>query len=168
MSTHTDLAAHLVWGLRGGHAHAGAEEAFGDVACGVEGRVPGRFPHSLWQLLEHLRICQRDLIDDATTPGHASPDFPDGLWPADPDPPDGAAYENALAAFLADLEELCGLIEAAGPAGLLAPPPHAPPGGHDAGGVPTLLRTATIALDHQAYHVGQAVAVRKFLGCWPG
>ena len=162
---HTDLPAHLAWSLRGGYAHAGSEQAFGAVACGVQGRLLDRFPHSLWQLLEHLRVCQRDLIDYSTTPGHESPAFPDGLWPDDPAPPGEAAYDDALAAFLADREELCGLIETAGLDGLLAPFPHAT---GDDGEPHTLLRTATIALDHQAYHVGQAVAVRKALGCWPG
>ena len=161
--THTDLAAHLAWCLRGGCAHCGVEAAFGDVACGVRGRLPDRFPHSLWQLLEHLRVCQRDLIEYSTTPGHRSPDFPDGLWPEDPNPPDDGAYGAALAGFLADREELCGLIEARD---LTAPLPNGPAAG-DGDGPHTLLRTATIALDHQAYHVGQAVAVRQALGRWP-
>ena len=160
--THADLPAHLAWSLRGGHAHCGVETAFEKLDCGVQGRLLDRFPHSLWQLLEHLRICQRDLIDYSTTPGHASPDFPGGLWPDEPNPPSPTAYDAALAAFLADREELCGLIASRN---LLAPFPHA---GGEGGEPHTLLRTATIALDHQAYHVGQAVAVRKALGCWPG
>ena len=163
--THADLPAHLAWCLRGGYAHCGVERAFGRLDRGAQGRLVGRFGHSLWQLLEHLRVCQRDLIDYSTTPGHASPDFPGGLWPDEPDPPTAAAYDEALAAFLADREELCGLIGAAGADGLLAPFAHT---GGDDGGPHTLLRTATIALDHQAYHAGQAVAVRKALGCWPG
>ena len=165
MTPHSALPAHLVWSLRGGHAHCGVESAFGAVDCGVQGRLLQRFPHSLWQLLEHLRICQRDLIDYSTTPNHESPNFPDGLWPNEPAPPNDTAYDAALAAFLADREELCGLIADAGPDGLLAPFPHA---GGGNGEPHTLLRTVTVALDHQAYHVGQAVAVRRALGCWPG
>ena len=162
MNTHADLPAHLAWCLRGGYAHCGVEAAFGDVAGGVQGRLVDRFPHSLWQLLEHLRVCQRDLIDYSTTPGHESPDFPDGLWPDDPNPPDDDAHDAALAAFLADREELCGLV---GTRDLLAPVPNGP-GPGDGDGPHTLLRTATVALDHQAYHTGQAVAVRRALGCW--
>ena len=160
--THTDLPAHLCWCLRGGYAHCGVETAFGGVPADGRGRMVGGFPHSLWQLLEHLRICQRDLIDYSVAPGHTSPDFPDGLWPVGPAPPDGQAYDAALAAFLADREELCGLLERGD---LLVPLPNGPAAG-DGDGPHTLLRTATIALDHQAYHVGQAVAVRRALGCW--
>ena len=161
MNTHTDLAAHLCWSLRGGHAHCGVNAAFGGVVEERAGDTHGGFPHSLWQLLEHLPICQRDLIEYSTTPGHVSPDFPDGLWPDAAAPPGVGAYDAALAAFLTDREELCGLIETRD---LLAPLPNQPDGGE----THTLLRTATIALDHQAYHAGQAVMLRKAMGCWPG
>ena len=160
--THTDLAAHLSWSLRGGYAHAGVETAFGEVDCGVQGQLLDRFDHSLWQLLDHLRICQRDLIDYSVDPNHKSPPHPAGYWPAEAEPPDDDAYDAALARFLADREELCDRLSQAN---LLAPFPHA--AGPD-GEPHTWLRTATIALDHQAYHVGQAVTVRKALGCWPG
>ncbi|MFH5805201.1 DinB family protein [Alienimonas sp. DA493] len=157
---HTDLAAHLAWSLRGGRAHCGVERAFGEVDPDAQGRLIDWFDHSLWQLLEHLRIAQRDLIDYSETPGHVSPPHPDGYWPQRPEPPDEGAYDAALARFLADREELCGLL---GERDLLTSFPHA--GGPD-GEPHTWLRTATIALDHQAYHIGQAVAVRKALGCW--
>jgi uncharacterized damage-inducible protein DinB len=159
--THTDLAAHLCWSLRGGRAHCGVEAAFGDMAHGQQGRRLDRFPHSLWQLLEHLRLCQRDLIEYSEQPGYVSPPHPDGYWPASAEPPDERAYDAALAAYLADREEMCRLLAERDP---LAPFPHA--AGPD-GEPRTWLRTATIALDHQAYHVGQAVTLRKALGCWP-
>ena len=162
--THDSLPHHLVWCLRGGYAHCGVETAFDDVPPAMAGRVPRGFPHSLWQLMEHVRICQRDLIDYSTVPGHTSPMFPHGLWPASPRPPREDAYEESLAAYLADLEELCGLVLYRDP---LAPLPNGPAAG-ERDGPHTLLRTATIALDHQAYHAGQAVAVRKALGCWSG
>lgn len=164
---HTDLAAHLCWSLRGGLAHCGVGEAFGGVDWGTQGALAGEFPHSLWQLLEHLRICQRDLIDYSIKERHVSPAFPGGLWPASPAVPTGDAYDVALEQFDADREELCTLISTRD---LLAPLPCAPGETKaDPDGAPhTLLRTATIALDHQAYHVGQAVAVRRALGCWPG
>ncbi|NNJ24013.1 DinB family protein [Alienimonas chondri] len=161
-ATHTDLAEHLCWSLRGGYAHCGVETAFREVDGGVQGRLLDRFEHSLWQLLEHLRLCQRDLIDYSVRPDHVSPEHPVGYWPATPEPPSLVAYDEALAAYLADREELCGSIAGGD---LLTPFPHA--AGPD-GEPRTLLRTATIALDHQAYHIGQAVTLRKALGCWPG
>ena len=155
---HTDLAAHLCWSLRGGYAHCGMK-AFTGVDWDTQARRAGDFPHSLWQLLEHLRICQRDLIDYSTVPGHVSPAFPDGLWPNEPAPPTGDAYDVALERYDEDREELCRLIAAGD---LLAPLPNRATDGE----THTLLRTATIALDHQAYHAGQAVALRRVLGCW--
>ena len=155
MSTHTDLREHLCWLVTEGHAHPGFERVFSDIPRRDRGRIVDAVPHSLWQLLDHVRICQRDLLDYSRDPGHRSPDFPAGYWPPRAAVPSDDAWSETYDQVLADREEFCRLIRQGDP---LAPFEWAPD--H------TLLRSATILADHNAYHFGQAVLLRKHLGCW--
>ncbi len=159
MSHDQALREHLLYLLRGGGAHLDFDAAVEGLPVALRGaKVPG-VPHSPWRLLEHLRIAQWDILEFSRNPKHVSPPFPDGYWPADDAPPDAAAWERSVAAFRADLQAMQDLV--ADPAtDLFAPIPH--------GDGQTILREALLVADHNAYHLGQLVVVRRALGAWPG
>jgi uncharacterized damage-inducible protein DinB len=152
------LREHLLDLLAGRDAHADFAAAFARVPVDLRGARPAGVEHSLWELLEHLRIAQWDILAFTRDPRHISPAFPDGYWPQGAAPPDEDAWDRALATFARDLEELRDL--ARDPAlDLLAPLPH--------GQGQTPLREILVAADHNAYHLGQVVALRRLLGAWP-
>jgi hypothetical protein len=148
---------HLLYLLRGGGAHLDFEAAIADLPVGLRGaRAPG-VPHSPWRLLEHMRIAQWDILEFSRNPQHVSPPFPTGYWPSGDAPADEAAWERSVAAFRADLRAMQELV--ADPAtDLFAPIPH--------GEGQTVLREALLVADHNAYHLGQLVVVRRMLGAW--
>jgi len=153
------LADHVNRLLQGKGAHAAPEavlEAWPPPLRGV--RPPGA-EHSAWQLLEHLRIAQWDILEYSRSADHVSPAFPAGYWPETEAPPDERAWEESRATFLTELQAMQALVAERAEA-LLAPLPHIEDG-------PTLLREALILADHNAYHLGQLVALRRRLGDWP-
>ena len=115
------------------------------------------FAHSPWELLEHLRLAQRDLLDFCRDSGYKAPKWPDDYWPASAAPPDDATWDRSVKAFVADREELKALVSDAS-LDLTAKIPH--------GTGQTYLRSILLVADHNAYHVGQLVAVRQQLGAW--
>jgi hypothetical protein len=124
----------------------------------LRGRKPAGVPHTPWRLLEHMRIAQWDILEFSRNPRHVSPKFPDGYWPEGDAPPDEAAWDRSVAAFRADLKAMQELV--ADPAtDLFAPLAH--------GEGQTVLREALLVADHNAYHLGQMVVVRRALGAWP-
>lgn len=146
---------------------AQAHAAFDHVVAGLEpelvGRRPEGFEHSAWELLEHLRIAQRDILEFSRDPEHVSPEWPDGYWPDKPAPAadirDAAdAWADAVAAFRADREAFEDLVRDRR-RDLHEPFPW--------GSGQTLLREALLLADHNAYHLGQLVALRRALGAWP-
>jgi uncharacterized damage-inducible protein DinB len=161
MSEHnhdSSLRQHLVELLRGEHAHVGFVAAIRDVPPRLRGERPAGVEHSLWELLEHLRLAQSDILEFSRNPAHESPPWPDGYWPESAAPPDDDAWDAAVAAFTADLDAMEKLV--ADPAtDLWKPFAH--------GKGQTLLREAMLAADHNAYHVGQIVALRRLLDDWP-
>lgn len=139
-------------------AHAGFDRAVAAMPPALQGAVPPGFEHSAWQILEHLRIAQEDIYDFSVNPRYAAMTWPDDYWPASPQPPDAQAWERSVAAYRADRRKMQAL--ARDPAvDLLARIPH--------GTGQTCLREILLVADHGAYHVGQLVALRKALGCWP-
>src|SRR4029079_18998670 len=109
-------------------------------------------------LLEHLRLAQWDILEFSRDPKHVSPKWPEGYWPASPEPPDAGAWEHSVATSRRDLQAMKELV--ADPRSDL----HAP-FAHGEG--QTMLREALLVADHNAYHLGQMVLVRRLLGCWP-
>ncbi len=141
--------------LRGGSAHLDFDAAVKNFPVALRGKRPARSPHSAWELLEHLRIAQSDILEFSRDAKHQSPEFPEGYWPKSPKPPNDGAWAKSVRAFRADLEAMCALV--AGPAtDLYARIPH--------GDGQTILRQALVLADHNAYHLGQLVLVRKLLG----
>jgi len=137
-------------------AHVPFERAVQGVPVALRGRRPKGLP-SLWELLEHLRICQRDILDFCG-PNYVERSWPDDYWPGRPAPPDARAWSRSIAAFREDLAALQTLARTHPK--LTARIPH--------GSGQTYLRELLLVADHNAYHVGQMILVRRLLGCWPG
>lgn len=151
------LREHLIQLLTGSHAHADFDAAVKDIPTELRGKRPEGMDHSPWELLEHLRIAQWDILEFSRNPRHVSPDWPGGYWPAAPAPPDEHAWDKSVLAFRHDLKALCALVM--DPAtDLYAKIPH--------GDGQTILREALLTADHNAYHVGQLILLRKLLGAW--
>ncbi len=152
-----DLRLPIANVLRGGSAHATLAQALAGLSFAIAGKKVPRTPYTCWQLLEHLRLAQQDILEFSRDPAWQSPEFPAGYWPPTPAPPSAAALTRSKKAATADLDAMVALV--LDPArDLLAPLPHAPD--------KTLLREALVLADHNAYHLGQLVLVRKLLGAW--
>ena len=120
--------------------------------------APG-FEHTAWQLLEHLRIAQADLLDFCTNAQYAHAlEWPAGYWPATPAPPDAAAWDASVAAFRRDRDALKALVMSDS-FDLYAPVPSGKP-------TQTGLRAILLTIDHNSYHIGQLVSLRRALGHW--
>jgi len=152
------LREHLLYLLRGGGAHLDFETALKDFPAALRGRKPRGAAHTAWEILEHLRIAQWDILEFSRNPKHVSPEFPAGYWPATPRPPSAGAWAKTLRAFRADLGAMQKLVEDPQTA-LFARIPH--------GDGQTILREALLAADHNAYHLGELVLLRRMLGAWP-
>ena len=158
MNIEQALRDHLVYLLEGGGAHRSLADAFRDVPIGVRGARPAGLPPSLWELLEHMRICQWDILEFSRDPEHVSPDWPAGYWPEGATPPSETAWDESLEALEGNLRQMVELVKSPG-ADFFTPFPW--------GDGQTLLREALLVADHNAYHVGQVVDARRLLGCWP-
>jgi len=136
-------------------AHAGFDAAVKDLPAHLRGQRPNGLPHSAYQLVEHLRIAQWDIIQYALNPKHQSPNFPEGYWPESPEPPDSEAWDKSIAAFRADHKKLVGALKKAD---VLAPIRHAKN--------QSLASKTILLIDHNAYHLGQLILLRRLLGAW--
>jgi hypothetical protein len=152
-----DLRKHLSELIKGGNAHADFQDAVKDFPVEARGKRPEGAPHSPWELLEHMRIAQWDILEFSRDATHKSPKWPDEYWPASPEPPDGKAWDRSVHAFCQEMQSMCALI-ADDTKDLYAPIAH--------GDGQTLLREALLVADHNAYHLGQFVLVRRMLGAW--
>ncbi|MDQ3329801.1 MAG: DinB family protein, partial [Planctomycetota bacterium] len=137
-----DLREHLCWLIREGHAHVPFEEAFDDVPVAKRGLRPPGLPWSLWELLEHIRITQWDILEFSRDPGHASPPHPEGYWPDSPEPPSANIWNETFERILTDRDEFETLVR--DPRNNLFEPFAWGDGQH-------LLREATLIADHNAY-----------------
>lgn len=149
------LQQHLLNLLSGKGAHLDFEEAIRGVAPELRGKKIKSAPHTIWQLLEHMRIAQWDILEFSRDAKHVSPTFPEGYWPDSAAPPSDAAWKKSVAAFRRDLEAMQQLVAVADEQQLYARIPH--------GDGQTVLREALLVADHNAYHLGQLVFLRKML-----
>ena len=153
---------HVVKMLGWSDAHLSFDEVLRDWPVKLRGVKPrGAAPrlrsgqaHTAWQLVEHLRIAQWDILEFSRNPKHVSPEFPSGYWPRTDAPPDAAAWDQSLEAFRGDLRAMQKLVEDP-KTDLFAPIPH--------GDGQTILREALLVADHNAYHLGQLVLLRRLL-----
>jgi len=152
------LRQHILFLLKGGGAHVKFDEIVSGIPAKLRGKKPAGMPHSPWMLLEHMRIAQGDIFEFSRNPKHISPDFPGGYWPRAEAPPNTAAWNKSVRNFRKDLKAMQALI--ANPrTDLFARIPW--------GDGQTILREALLAADHNAYHLGQLVDVRRLLDAWP-
>jgi hypothetical protein len=153
------LRKHALEALKGKSAHVDFDAAVARFPVKRAGEKPEDAPYSAWQLLEHMRIAQWDILEFSRNPKHVSPAWPEGYWPGAESPPGKAAWGESVRAFRADLKAMMDLV--ADPRrDLLAPFPH--------GQGQTLLREALLVADHNSYHLGQLVMLRRLLGAWKG
>jgi hypothetical protein len=157
MANDKALRQHVLNLLKGGNAHVDFDSAFKDLPAALRGKRPKGTQHSLWEVLEHLRIAQWDILEFSRNPKHKSPDFPDGYWPRTPAPPDEAAWDKSIRSFRKDLKAMCDLVTDES-TDLFAKIPH--------GDGQTILREALLTADHNAYHLGEVVLLRRLLGAW--
>lgn len=151
------LREHVRYLLNGGGAHLHFDRAVADLPEELRGAKVEGVSHTAWRLLEHMRICQWDILEFSRNPHHVSPAFPDGYWPEGDAPPDSEAWNNSIETFRADLQAMIDLVGDP-QTDLFAAIPH--------GDGQTILREALLVADHNAYHVGQMVFLRRCLGAW--
>jgi hypothetical protein len=152
------LREHLVDLLKGGAAHVHFADAVENFPLQKRGSFAQGLPHTGWQLLEHARIAQWDILEFSRNAKHVSPGFPEGYWPKTPGPTSEEEWNKSVHTFQRDLQEMIELVNNPR-TDLYAKIPH----GHGQ----TILREALVLADHNAYHLGQLVNLRRALGSWP-
>lgn len=157
MSSDTAVREHLIWLLEGGHAHTKFEDAVKGFPVDRAGERPAGAPYSAWELLEHMRIAQNDMLRFSLSADHVSPDWPAGYWPTSPAPKSESDWSKSLRSFRKDLAEFIAVIRDPGQDLY-----RKLPWGRDQ----TLFREALQIADHNSYHLGQLVLLRRLLGEW--
>ena len=148
---------HVLYMLRDGGAHVSFEAAIKGLPVKMRGKRPKGSQHSTWEILEHMRLAQSDILEFSRDAKHTSPKWPEGYWPKSAAPPNATAWAKCVRAFREDLESMCKLVEDPS-TDLFARIPH--------GDGQTILREALLIADHNAYHLGEMVLVRRLLGAW--
>ena len=156
MSEH-DFRDHVSRLLAWEEAHVGFEKAVGGIPEAARGRRLEGVPYSAWQLLEHLRLAQHDILDFCVNPKYTEMKWPDDYWPEDPAPPSAEAWDASVRQFVADRAALQAIASDTS-RDLTAKIPH--------GSGQTYLRELLLVADHTAHHIGQLVVVRRLLGVW--
>jgi DinB family protein len=151
------LREHVLYLLNGGGAHARFDDVIKDISENLRGAKADGLPHSAWMLLEHLRLAQSDILEFSRNSKHKSPEWPGGYWPKTATPPSTAAWNKSVRQFRKDLKAMQSLV--ANPkTDVYARIPW--------GDGQTVLREALLLADHNAYHLGQLVDLRRLLGAW--
>jgi uncharacterized damage-inducible protein DinB len=155
MANHeSTLRSQLITALSGREAHVDFDSAVKDFPAHLRAVKPPGAPHTAWQLLEHMRIAQHDILEFSRDPSHQSPDWPEGYWPKNDAPPDAKAWDRSVQAFKHDFRELEKL---AGDSHLDLYKPFA----HGTG--QNLLREILLVATHNSYHLGQLMFLKKQL-----
>ena len=149
------LPNHLVELLEGGQAHIAFADAVKNWPAELRGIRPKGAAHSPWEVLEHMRIAQWDILEFTRNPKHVSPGFPDGYWPKSPAPPGPTAWDKTIRSFRADLRAMIKLVQNKN-TDLATPLSH--------GTGQTVLREALLVADHNAYHLGELLLLSRLLG----
>lgn len=143
--------------LHGGNAHATFEEATKGLPQTLLGVVPAGLPYSIWQLVEHIRISQWDILESSRNPSHVSPPWPEGYWPKEKEPGTAADWKRSLKQISADREAFISLLRQRGE-GITEPLSH--------GDGQSLAREAILIIDHTSYHTGEIIVLRRLLKDW--
>lgn len=154
MSTeHEIIASEIVKLLRGGSAHIGLKDALDGLPADARGNKPEQLPYSIWQLVEHIRIAQWDMLQFSLDANHKSPKWPDDYWVKETAPADDEAWENSLRQIDNDLEQFIDLFKKQD---IYKKIPH--------GNGQSILREALQIADHAAYHISEIVVIRRLQG----
>ena len=145
--------------LKGGQAHADFETAIKDFPANLRGTVPAGLPYSAWQILEHMRITQHDILNFSAPPtgGYQHIEWPAAYWPKSIEPPTAHAWDQTIATIRSEQEKFEALLTRAD-ADIFKP--------FRWGDGQNLLREALLIADHNAYHLGELIVIRRLLGAW--
>jgi hypothetical protein len=157
MGSDKPLREHLVQLLKSSEAHMDFESTVKGLPAGLQGKRPEGASHSPWEVLEHMRIAQWDILEFTRNANHVSPEFPSGYWPSTQAPPNEKAWDQSADAFRADLKAVVQLVSDES-TDLFGKIPH--------GNGQTILRETLLVADHNAYHLGELVLLRRLLGVW--
>ena len=157
MNSESSLRSHLIDQLTSNNAHVGLEKAVEGLSIEEAGAIPDGCSHSVWMLVEHIRIAQYDILDFSRNPDYDSRTWPDDYWPEHAAPASQSEWDKTLSSIAGDREEMISLIKDTDN-DLLEPRPH--------GDGQTLFREAMLLVDHNAYHIGQIVQLRRLMGNW--
>ncbi|WCT11254.1 DinB family protein [Mucilaginibacter jinjuensis] len=152
---HHILIDELVKLLRGGSAHASLKDALKDLPAELRGERPNNLPYSIWQLVEHIRITQWDMLEFSRDPNHQSPKWPDEYWPKEAAPADETAWKNTIQQIDLDLENFINLLKKDD---IYQELPH--------GDGQSILREALQLADHTSYHISEIIIIRRLLNAW--
>jgi hypothetical protein len=152
------LRQHLIELLNGGSAHATFDAVVADIPAKLRGEKPSGYPHSIWMLLEHLRLAQRDILDFSCNSKYKAPRWPDDYWPKGAAPPTAAAWNSSVKKFRADLKAMQNMVKNP-KTDLFAKIPW--------GEGQTILREVLLLGDHNSHHLAQMIDIRRLLGDWP-
>ena len=155
MDEHQILITEIVKLLEGGGAHATLKDALADIPADKRGIKPDNLPYSIWQLAEHIRIAQWDMLEFSKDGSHESPKWPDKYWPEESSPSDDAAWNKTIDSINTDREAFIDLLKSGD---IYAQIPH--------GAGQTILREALQMADHNAYHTSEIILLRRLLGIW--
>ena len=152
---HNIVIEELIKLLKGGGAHATLDDALKGLPKKLRGEKPANMPYSIWQLLEHIRIAQWDMVEFSKDANHQSPDWPDDYWVKDAEPADDDAWDNSIKQLNDDLDDFISLLKKED---IYKKIPH--------GDGQTILREALQIADHNSYHIAEIIALRRMLGAW--
>jgi hypothetical protein len=155
MDQHQILISELVKLLEGGGAHATLKDALANIPADKRGVKPNGLPYSIWQLAEHIRIAQWDMLEFSKDGSHESPNWPDDYWPKESSPANDAAWEKTISQIDTDRNEFISLLKSSD---IYAGIPH--------GTGQSILREALQVADHTAYHTSEIILLRRLLGIW--
>jgi hypothetical protein len=152
------LRTELIFQLNGGNAHASLEKVVANFPYELQGSVPNGLPYSAWQLLEHLRIAQAEMLEFCTNPKYKDVKWPNAYWPESPKPSQAKSWEASVKQIQSDRTRFVNLISDT-TSDLFAP--------FAWGDGQTLFHEACLIIDHNSYHLGEIVTLRRLLGAWP-
>jgi uncharacterized damage-inducible protein DinB len=156
ISIKNNLINELISFLTKGNAHVTFHDAIKNIPFDDLGKVPGNLPYSIWQIVEHIRIAQKDILDFSANTNYNELNWPDDYWPKETAPKDEIEWKKSLKQIDADLNEFIELLKSYDD--LFKPFNH--------GSGQNLAREAMLIADHNSYHVGEIIVVRRFLGNW--
>lgn len=152
---HKILIDELVKLLNGGNAHATFDHAIDDLPKGLRGVKPEKLPYSIWQLVDHIRIAQWDMLEFSKDGSHQSPEWPSGYWAKSPEPPSEEAWDDAIAQIEKDRKAFIELLNGDK---VYEKIPH--------GSGQSILLEALQVADHNAYHTAEIIVIRRLLDAW--